>query len=351
MAERELIFNEELTPLYGDFIEIPAHSLFWRGYNASFSAISDRPAYYSSREIAYAYSQKDNARLGTFMNSRPLRLIDVRYLKVILRQLLDDIKVSMEYDQGSNKKEFTKEEIIDIQLITASFGICSLHHQIEILKNLFFSHIPPHNRKNKILQMLETDENMKPLKNLITYQNEESFPIVEQQGFRIGETDIDAHTMLFLQYFFSGFADGFISPRLLSPYHIEKNGTMSPEMIILNPKASGIVEVAAPKEKLSKCSIEYLITKNRPHIILESGNFRTSIHLPKEEAPKKGGGKAPQDHPLNILESKIIEGDPKILTLCHMGISCAKRWEKNRVKLFQSELPAPSTPIFIFKKK
>ena len=351
MAERELVFNEELTPLYGDFIEIPANSLFWRGYDASFSSISTRPAYYSSIEIAYAYSQKDGARLGAFMNRRPLRLVDVRYLKVILRQLLEDIKVKMEYDQGNDKKEFTKEELIDIQLITASFGICSLHHQIEILKDIFFSHIPLHNRKNKIKQLLETDENMKPFQNLITYYNEQSFPIVEQQGFRIGETEIDAHTMLFLQHFFSGFADGFISPRLLSPYHIEKNGTMSPEMILFNPKASGIVEIPAPKEKLKECSIQHLIAKDRPHIILESGNFRTPIHAPKEEGPKKGGGSSIQDHPLNVLERKIIEGDAKTLALCHMGISCAKRWEKNRVKLFQSERPAPSTRISIFKKK
>jgi hypothetical protein len=336
MAKRELIFNEELTPLYGDFIEIPANTLFWRGYDTMFDAVSDKPAYYSSKKIAYSYSQKDGARLGSFMNSHSLRLIDVRYLKVILRQLLDDIKVKMEYEttsKNSNKTKLTADDI-DIMHITASFGVCSLHHQIIILKQLF----------------QERTKSMDSFKNLVAYYNQESYPIVEQQGFRIGETEIDAHTMFFLQHFFSEFADGFISPRLLSPYHIEKNGTMSPEMIIFNPKASGIIEAPTSKEVLEKCQVEYLISKNRPHIILESGNFKTSIYGPKETESKKGGSLITHEHPLNILERKIIEKDPKILTLCRMGISCAKRWGKNRVKLFQSELPVPSTPLSIFKK-
>ena len=351
MAERELIINEELPPLYGDFIIIPAKRLFWRGYDTSFPAVSDRPAYYSSKEIASGYVRSGKDVLSPFTNTRPLRLLDIRYLKVILQQLLDDIKISKEYTANNVKNDTDNTNII---FLTASFGLCSLPHQIDLLKHIFFNSIQGNNRKNKIEKMIENDENMKGLKNLITYSNEETFSIVEQRGFRIGETKLDANTMFFLQYFFSGFADGFISPRLISPYHIEKEGTMSPEMIIFNPSASGIEKTILSKENLETELVSYLIMKNKKQIILESGNFTTKLYIQNDNTQnnkKKGGGCIIKEHYLNTLEREIIEKNPHILTLCHNGIQCAKRWEKNYVKLYQSEPPVPSTPISIFKKK
>ena len=335
MVERELIIDERISPIYGEFIHIPQRTLFWRGYDSSFPAVSDRPTYYTSKENAneFIYTEKD--KLNSFMNTRPLRLIDIRYLKVILRQLLDDIKIKAEYEERNDErsqKEPTPDEI-DIMYITASFGLCSLHHQIKILQQLFH----------------ENKDEMSSLKNLITYYDQQIFPIMEKHGFRIGETILDAHTMYFLQYFFSEFADGFISPRLLSPYHIEKNGTIMPEMILLNPEASGIIECKYPKQKIEKYNIQYLISKDKSHIELETGNFRPQIYNPEEEVSKKRGKY--KQHPLNILEQKIIEKDPLILTLCHKGIQCAKRWEKNYVKLYQTEPPVPSTPISIFQNK
>ena len=134
MVERELIIDERISPIYGEFIHIPQRTLFWRGYDSSFPAVSDRPTYYTSKENAneFIYTEKD--KLNSFMNTRPLRLIDIRYLKVILRQLLDDIKIKAEYEERNDErsqKEPTPDEI-DIMYITASFGLCSLHHQIKI---------------------------------------------------------------------------------------------------------------------------------------------------------------------------------------------------------------------------
>jgi hypothetical protein len=351
MAEKELIIDDDLIPLYGDFIIIPPKRLFWRGYDTTFSIVSDRPAYYSSKEIASGYVRTGKDVLSPFMNTRPLRLLDIRYLKVILQQLLDDIKINKEYTPNTAKNEADNTNII---FLTASFGLCSLPHQIDLLKYIFFNSIQGHNRKNKIEKIIENEENMKGLKNLITYSNEETYPIVEQRGFRIGETQIDADTMYFLQHFFSGFADGFISPRLISPYHIEKEGTMSPEMIIFNPLASGIEIATLTKQKLETELVSYLIMKNKKQILLESGNFKTKIYTQNgniQNNNKKGGNCSTKEHYLNTLERKIIEKDPQILTLCHNGIQCAKRWEKNYVKLYQTEPPVPSTPISIFQNK
>lgn len=343
MAEKELVIDEELPPLYGDFIHIPARRLFWRGYDSSFPALSDRPAYYSSQGIAMGYLRKETDILGTFMNTRPLRLLDVRYVKVILHQLLDDIKITKEY---SNPEKDTDSEAIHIKVMTASFGLCSLHHQIELLKHIFFHDIQGSNRKERIHEMIETNENMKGLKNLITYYEEQTYPLIEQQGFRVGETFLDANTMYFLQHFFSGFADGFVSPRLISPYHIEKEGVMSQEMILFNPQASGIVQTSLPKEKLETELVSSLILKNKKQILLETGNLKASFYTPKNVI----GGGYKTEHSLNALERKIIEKDPVILTLCHNGIQCAKRWEKKFVKIYQTDPPVPSNPISILKR-
>lgn len=342
MAEKELVIDEELIPLYGDFIHIPAQRLFWRGYDASFPAISDRPAYYSSQGIAMGYLRHETDILGTFMNTRPLRLLDVRYVKVILRQLLEDIKIKKEY---SNPGKDADVDAAHIKVMTASFGLCSLHHQIELLKHIFFHDIQGSNRKERIYEMIETNENMKGLKNLITYYEEQTYPLIEQQGFRVGETFLDATTMYFLQHFFSGFADGFVSPRLISPYHVEKEGVMSQEMILFNPQASGIIQTSLPTEKLETELVSSLILQTKKQIVLENGNFATPLYN-----PKKSGGGYGKEHSLNTLERKIMEKDPVILTLCHNGIQCAKRWEKKYVKIYQTEPPVPSNPIMIRKR-
>jgi hypothetical protein len=202
----QLDWDKNFDPAYGKVLMMPSKYIYYRGYDPKYPVISNRPAYFGSLKTASGYAERCGGVVNAFTNKNYITLIDVRFMKDILRNLFQ------EYDHEDDER---------ILSVLISFGISSLAHQIKLADRRFAA--------------IKDHESMKSLRDY--YKS----GLMEQQGFRLAETHNDAETMGFLQSLFEGFVDGFISPRQFSPFHVEKpNHMLNAEMIIFNPENSGI---------------------------------------------------------------------------------------------------------------
>ena len=219
----ELDWDTPFYPAYG-LITMPKDLfVYYRSYDTTRDPISEMPAYYGSETNARGYVHRGRRKLAAFTNQRPLQLMDIRFMKDILRTMF-----------STNADDYETLSII------LSFGLCSLQHQCKLAKKRFTS-----------------DEIKESVNSLCSSYNNNDF---EQQGVRVAETTNDAHTMAFLKTLFAGFADGFISPKQTTSFHIEKNQILNGELIIFNPKNSGIIMLDSipPKSDLTLQKMEWL---------------------------------------------------------------------------------------------
>jgi len=233
----ELDWDTPFHPAYG-LVSIPENMfVYYRGYDTSYSSISDRPAYYGSIVNARGYASIPGRQLNAFTNNKELNIMDVRFMKDILRELFT-----------------TNPPDKDTLPVILSFGLCSLYHQCNLAKERFKSS----DIKNSVNALIE-------------YYNTNTNPNFEQNGYRIAETTNDSFTMAFLKTIFEGLADGFISPKQFSPFHIEKKNDIGAEMIIFNPIKSGITMIDFPVAVSPPKNIEWLYNRD----------FGKKIHLGK----------------------------------------------------------------------
>ena len=153
--------------------------------------------------------------------------------------------------------------------IMLSFGLCSLEHQIKLTKMRYSG-----------LNKTSNKEIKASIDALEQYYKRDS--IIEQTGVRIAETTNDTYTMGFLQELFKGVFDGFISPRLYSPFHTEKpKSMMNPEIILFNPKESGITELSSyPKlSNIKVIKINDLLKSNHSYILIDNLKKNKNIVL------------------------------------------------------------------------
>lgn len=213
----DIDFDKPFYPIYG-LIKLPIQQyILYRGYNIEYPVVSSRPAYYGSLKTALGYAGNKNCVLSAFTNAKPLKLMDVRFMKDILREMF----------RTNPKAESSQLSVI------LSFGLCSLQHQCKLAKARFPSLI-----------------GKREMNDLIDSLTENHNEYVEKPGVRIAETTNDAFTMSFLQTLFEGFADGFISPKQYTPFHYEKNYNLSAEIIIFNPEKSQIIQLQnIPKKR------------------------------------------------------------------------------------------------------
>jgi hypothetical protein len=266
-----LNFDEPFHPAYG-LVTMPENMfVYYRGYELSYPPISNRPAYYGSLKTAQSYAGLPGRNIAAFTNIRPLELIDVRFMKDILREMF-----------RINKPDK------DTLPVVLSFGLCSLRHQCILAIGRF--HESPHIQNN--------------VNALINYYKSNITPYFEQPGYRIGETTNDAYTMAFLRTIFEGFVDGFISPAERSPFHIEKTTNIhNAELIIFNPEKSGIRMFHTPPPVLeTSINIEWLYARD----------IGKKIHLGKPKYPYNlytlsGGGNKDTNNTLPSVEQIQIE--------------------------------------------
>jgi hypothetical protein len=299
----ELDWEDEYEPLYGSPIIIPSNTLLWRGYNIHYEAISDRYAYYSSSDIAFEYAKQSNRELGGFVTSRPLKLLDIRFMRSILSRMIQ-----------TNQED---EYISDFASCIISFGLCSLHHQIQLMKIRY---------KDVLKKSNEKSEQMKiAIQRMIDINNPRQ--IIEQEGIRIAETTNDGATMLFLQELFKGWFDGFISPRLKTVFHVEKGGELTPEMILFHPKESGIQPIShVPQHRIERPISSFI--KDKHQLIdlrmMKSGTVISTKMFVTGGKRKKKLGK----HPLDEFEDMIHKNDENILRLTKKAQEAGRRWRK-----------------------
>jgi hypothetical protein len=312
---RILDFEEQFSTIYGDTIEIPANTMFWRGYDPTYPTISSRPAYYGTEETANSYLIRKGHRLGMFTNTRKLELLDVRFLKALLKQLFESIQ---------DTTDLTAHEQELIMSTTAAFGLCSLGHQIRLLKYIFSKNL-------KNLQGLPELEKL--------YNPKAAF---EAQGVRVAETVNDGYTMAFLKGLFKGVAHGFISPRMETPYHIEKKGFLNPEMIIFDPAASGIqlLDPSINLQNVPTLSIYELMFKGRYHIVsLDYKTLHSTFYM-----SYGGGSRQKYLHPLDEFDEYMDSDNKYIRKLYKDGYKIGLKMNSKR-HIFSAEPPVPNTPI------
>ena len=67
-------------PLYGDTIEIPENTIFYRGYDINYPTISDRPAYYGSLRTAAGYARNVEKTEKLWVNSVFFLILCIKFL-------------------------------------------------------------------------------------------------------------------------------------------------------------------------------------------------------------------------------------------------------------------------------
>ncbi len=240
-----LVNFDEFPMIYGVII-IPKNSVFYRGYDTRYLDVSDRPAYFTSNyQYADSYSKLPHHTNGTFITTKEIKLYDLRYIRNILINLFQQ------------RKSNSTEVINTCYTLALSYGLCTLEKQLELYKTRYVDEI-----NQKIIDSLQS-----------TLAGIESNPIrdfinpIEAQGYRYAETNNDADSGLILKRLFTNLThhkiDGYVSPYLFSPYHVEKtNNYLNPEILLFEPSTSGIKHITTLKrlETINKNIIRINIT-------------------------------------------------------------------------------------------
>lgn len=318
----ELRWQDSFFPLYGDIIHLPAGTILWRGFDPAYSAISDRPANFGAREFAQGYADKYGVDASPFITTRMLRLLDIRFMKVLLTQLFEQ-----------NAHTSTDRDIISATSI--AFGLCTLPHQIKLFKERYRT---IYSSTNSLYESLKAG--VRHLESLVKPD-----VVYEQQGYRIAETTNDAIVMGFLKELFGQYYDGFISPNVMSPFHIEKdNFILNSELIVFNPFESGISLVKSFPSKIQPLSInQCILTAGHTYRTIDTRNMKTSFYV--KSSVKKGRRKIEVCDDYNHLYDK---GDTTIIQSYNQGIKHGKRWNKKPVKLITSIAPGPTFDPTLF---
>jgi hypothetical protein len=303
----ELDWDKYFYPLYGSTITIPEDTIVWRGYDVSYKPLAERPLFFGSRATATGYAEQENRTLGSFQTIRPLKVIDVRYLKILLKQLIDENK----------KKHLTKTDIDMIKSITVSYGLCSLKHQLELIKDVYKEH----------MGLFKGFEELEMYSSSILNKSG-GFPLVEEQGVRIAETTIDTYTTGFIQSLFEDIFDGILSPRLFSPFHVEKDGSMSPELLLFNPIDS-VKQVAHPSKLLS-IPINGIILRSNYIYTTKNPDMQLVFYL----RGMKGG-----THDKNEKE---------VVKLYNKGVQIGKKWKQRNMDITKIEPITPQYKLNLF---
>jgi hypothetical protein len=215
-------------PVYGSFIKLPERTILWRGYDTLYPALGNRPVYFGEKDVAQSYASTSHTHtLGLFATTKPLKLLDIRFMKILLTDLL--------YERSGNAVKRT----------TIAFGLCSFYHQLRLINDLY---------KDSI----RTDPGYIAMKSILNING-----ILEQPGVRFAETSNDGWVMTFLGEVFDGIADGFIAPKLFTPYQVRTKNHLHPEIIVFNPTKSGITQLKSVPQTVD-ISIPYLINQQFP---------------------------------------------------------------------------------------
>jgi len=206
--------------------------------------------------------------------------------------------------------------------------------------------------KMRYKDLIKTSSSYKQIDSSIRAMTKYYKPgIIEQMGVRIAETTNDTFTMGFLQELFKGVFDGFISPRLYSPFHTEKHNSMSPEIIIFNPMASEIKEMTTyPNSNsnskhplVSQIKIKDIISSTSNLILIDkSKKEETELDMKLDFAMCGGAQKG--EHYLDTADELLNSKDGELSTIYKEGIKIGSKWNK-KIILRITEAPTPCVAV------
>jgi hypothetical protein len=316
----ELDWEAHFEPLFGSPIVLQPNTLLWRGYDTQYPAIPERYAYYSSYEIANEYAKLANRELGCFATTRPLKLLDIRFMKTILSRIIQ----SNIHDDHTN----------DFGSTILSFGLCSFGHQIALVKERYKEELKKNTQEAKVVKA-----GLEKMMSLYTPNT-----IVEQEGIRIAETINDGTTLAFLQELFKHLFDGFISPRLVTPFHTYNNGQLAPELILFNPSMCDLNQIYRyPSTIITKSIAHYL--KDR-HELVDIRMMKTARRI-SSRFYVGGKKRSKHMHHLDILDDKLNREDEQALQSYTKAKEAGKRWRAN-ISVINPDACTPSIPVSNF---
>ena len=245
MTSNYNIFNyTNFDPVYGNCITIPNNTLLWRSYDKNYPIIDDRPAFFGSREVAIKYLNIGNRECKVFSTTHELRLIDIRYMQVIVNELL------------KNNKQMNMDTLNVIKTLTLGLGLVSYNRQLKLVVERY----DLLNRR----EHSDIEDLYIKMKKFRDYH--ESDPLIwanqglnklELEGVRIAETMNDIEISIYLQHIFRDYYDGFIAPRLFSPFH--NNNYNDAEILLFNPMCCNIIPTTISVDE----NIKYTMELNR----------------------------------------------------------------------------------------
>lgn len=301
-----LNFDEDFAPVYGSYILLPQHCVFYRGYDTRFPIVSGWPSHYSTETIASSYGSSQHRTLGVFTNPKqPLRIVDYRYLKVLLADLFQ------------NRPDNDQQTVDPIIRTSVGYGMCDLVDQLHIGTAMFKGSPGVAALKQYYEQKIKTKSYIqKPL----------DINPVSTCGFRIAETDNDTYILQFLKECMGHIFDGFISPRQKSPYHVEKNGSMSPELVLFSPEKVGIVQIqGALALTIPTVTMNNILKYQSTAIHIEYKKLKATH---RRKAHTSGGCENNIGATDDVFQDAYINKNKEAVDLLKDATKAAKKWKK-----------------------
>lgn len=242
-------------PLLGISVKIPNKTLLYKSYDKSFPILSERPSYFSSLSNAEKYLDVSDRKLAKFLPKDDLNLLDIRYVKHILNDLI------------LSRKNNDKKIIESYLTLSLSYGLISLKEQIKLYK-IRYSELTNDDRYKKIKKYYKENSNLNYFsKNILLNP-------IELQGIRIGETTNDVSSTFILKNIFGDSFDGIISPNLESPYHYKTDNIIPCEILLFNPiKTLTINKKKISEKNIFEKNIINILTENNIYPIATSYNM------------------------------------------------------------------------------
>ena len=205
-------FNISEFDYTDNFIYLQTDTVFYRGIKSDkklseTEILRDRPMYVSSKDIAALYG-----KIYILKTKTSLRLLDLRKIMNLLNYILD----------------YTDDYNGNLMLMIA-YGLVPYNLQIQMFQNFIEDMFKRGMVKQKAISDIQNKiEYMKNFK----FTNIPRNPVITK-GVRIGEPYIDMKCLMILKYMLKDVCDGYIAPKLKSPYHI--NDEAHDEIVIFDP--------------------------------------------------------------------------------------------------------------------
>jgi hypothetical protein len=190
-------------------ITFPVNAILFRGQDIKLPILTKRPAYYTyDQDVAGAYGPSKG-----YVTTRPLRLLDIRFI----RSLLQTFMLSSD---GFNAERLT---------LALAYGTCTLESQIKLVQQRYRDNIQ------------KIEPRIASMQTFLAARARSITPL-DVPGIRLADTTNDMEAVMLLKSIFkSSSIDGYIAPRLHSPYHVEKENCIHPpELVLFDPASSGL---------------------------------------------------------------------------------------------------------------